>query len=127
MDFDRKSEILFVLILIILLPTFYDITEGTSSTRYKTVCTPVIYVDAGIPGEDVGDIVRDDEAICKTRCQGYCMVQIGSPCKGVYKAYYSYVYGVSCACELFPVDKDLADDCVDPKRYNVETGEEVKD
>lgn len=113
MGIDKKSEILFILIILLMVPTLYLFTETMTEAKYRIDCTPVMYVDSGIPGDNIDTIVRDDKKICGTRCDGYCMAEFGSPCKGVHHAIYSEIYGISCVCELYAVDKDFADECID--------------
>ena len=111
MMIDEKSELLFVLIVLLMLPTLYIVTTTVSKAKTHIKCTPVVYVDSGIPSDDVDSIKRDDQAICGIKCQSYCMVEFGKPCK-VYKAIYSNIYGVSCVCKVPIEKKDYADDCI---------------
>ena len=119
MNINKKAEILFILIILLMIPTLYLFTHSLNNAKYKISCTPVIYVDAGIPGEEVDNVERNDEKICGMRCTSYCMVSTGSPCKGVHHAIYSDIYGVACVCELHKIDAEYADDCIDVKKEEV--------
>ncbi|MEM4756192.1 MAG: hypothetical protein QW594_03600 [Candidatus Woesearchaeota archaeon] len=112
MGIDKKSEIIFIVLVVLLIPTIYVATHSFTKAKAGIGCTPVLYVDAGISPDSVENLVRDDQALCEKRCQSHCMALIGNACKGVFGAMYSQIYGVSCACELFEQDKDLADECI---------------
>ncbi len=112
MGADKRAEVLFLLIVLLMLPVLYIIHQATKSSSKTVECIPVIYVDAGIPGDSVADMVHNDTAVCGAKCTSTCLAQIGEDCKGVYKAIYSNIYGVSCMCELYPVDKKYADQCI---------------
>ena len=116
MEIDRKAEVLFILIILLMIPTLYLFTESLSKAKYKIKCTPVIYADAGIPGEEVENLEKNDTKICSMKCNNICMVTFGRPCKGVHHAIYSEIYGVSCVCELYKVDREFADDCIDEEK-----------